>query len=72
MVLMPGVILMMMNNEEIIKAAVQVFTEAILNIIQNDPHGWSTRPCTSCQTISSMIGRPFGCYKFAKDKNDRQ
>lgn len=55
---------------DIIRACVQVYTETILQIVQGDPHNWSTRPCTSCQTISSMLGKPFGCVLRAKEKSD--
>lgn len=36
-------------------------TDAAFKLIQEDPHQWSTRPCQTCKTVSSLIGRPFGC-----------
>lgn len=53
----------MNEKEELIKAAANVIIEPIINLIDNDPHMWSTRPCPTCKAISSMIGRPFGCIK---------
>jgi hypothetical protein len=35
--------------------------KAVLRLIQDDPHQWSSRPCSTCQTISGLIGEPFGC-----------
>ena len=35
--------------------------KAVLSVIQNDPHQWSTRPCSSCTAVSSLSGMPFGC-----------
>jgi hypothetical protein len=37
---------------------------AVLDLIQGDPHNWSNRPCPTCQPITTMIGRPFGCYRY--------
>lgn len=45
----------------LLDAAVQRLTDPILRLIQNDPHQWSTRPCTTCQTISQLVNKPFGC-----------
>lgn len=37
------------------------------DLLQEDPHQWSTRPCTTCQTISILIKRPFGCVLYTKE-----
>jgi len=60
--------------QEVLQAAVDLFVSAILNIIQRDPHQWSTRPCQSCRTISSLINRPFGCilYRMQKEKEKKE
>jgi hypothetical protein len=52
--------------EQTIRAAVKVVTKPILELIEKDPHQWSSRPCSTCQTISGLVGRPFGCYAYAK------
>ena len=38
------------------------------DLIENDPHQWSSRPCTTCNAISQIIGRPFGCNREAARK----
>ena len=40
--------------------------ELVARLIEADPHQWSTRPCSTCQTISSVLDRPFGCNARAK------
>ena len=49
------------KEEKIIKAAVNIIIEPILALLQNDPHQWSTRPCSTCSSITAIIGKPFGC-----------
>ena len=34
-----------------------------LSLTEADPHQFSKRPCTTCQTITTLIQRPFGCVK---------
>lgn len=45
---------------------------AILNLIQEDPHQWSERPCPTCKAIGSMINRRFGCYVYAHRKAEER
>lgn len=40
-------------------------------LLQKDGHQWSTRPCSTCQAVSSLIGRPFGCILYANAKRRR-
>lgn len=42
----------------------------VLNMIQADPHIWSSRPCPTCRTVSALAGRPFGCNTLAKSKKE--
>jgi len=51
-----------------VKAAVGVILDAVVETIGVDGHTWSDRPCQTCLAVTSMIGRPFGCYKFQADK----
>ena len=44
-----------------------VAINAILNLLQDDPHQWSTRPCPTCKKITKLVGRYFGC-DLHKDK----
>lgn len=36
---------------------------AALDIFAKDPHRFSERPCTTCNHISTIIGRPWGCAR---------
>jgi len=49
----------------VIQAAANVLLDAVLRELQADPHQWSSRPCSTCRTISAIIGKPFGCYVYA-------
>ena len=40
----------------------------ILQLLQNDPHQWSMRPCATCQAMTSIVGKDFGCVLYAKRK----
>ncbi len=57
--------------EDIIRGASMVLMEAVLMLIQRDPHQWSTRPCSTCQAVSSLAGRPFGCVIKANELRAR-
>lgn len=48
-----------------IKAAASILLDVVLRELQEDPHSWSDRPCSTCKTISSIVGKPFGCYLYA-------
>lgn len=50
------------------KAAALALVDAALRVIEGDPHMFSTRPCQTCRTVSSLVARPFGCEdpKIAK------
>ena len=52
----------------VMRAAAEIISDVAFRIIQDDPHQWSMRPCGSCQTVSSLIGRPFGCYDLQRRK----
>lgn len=56
------------DDNKMVRGMVSLFMDAILKLIQEDPHQWSTRPCSTCRTITSMIDRPFGCDKYRMDK----
>ena len=62
----------MSEKEEIIKTAVQIVIDPILKLIQEDPHQWSTRGCETCRTISSLLGKEFGCILYAKEMAERR
>lgn len=43
--------------------AVVTAADAAFDLIETDPHSWSPRPCPTCRTVSTLIGRDFGCVK---------
>ena len=53
-----------MANE--VQQAVEVLLGAVLRELQADPHQWSSRPCSTCRTISAIVGKPFGCYEYQR------
>jgi len=55
-------------NVDVIRAAVRVVMEPALRLLQGDPHAWSTRPCQTCRSVSSIVGQPFGCTLYAEQK----
>ncbi len=58
--------------KKVMNTCVSILMDTILNLLQNDPHQWSTRGCQTCKAISSIVGHPFGCYLYAKQKKKRQ
>ena len=60
-----------MNEREEIKIALSMLMDAVLSLLQKDPHQWSARPCGTCRTISGLIGKPFGCYEYRRRKEDK-
>ena len=50
----------------------QWFAKAVLELLYKDPHQWSERPCPTCTAISALVGEPFGCTRFAKEKAKRR
>ncbi len=45
-----------------------ILMKPILDLLQTDPHQWSARPCSTCDTISALAGRSFGCVKYGKNQ----
>lgn len=35
----------------------------ILALVEADPHQFSSRPCSTCRTVSALLGSAFGCNK---------
>ena len=64
----------MLTNEEIAALGplpTQIapsLAEVICRLIESDPHQWSSRPCQSCNQISTLLGRPFGCQRKARSQ----
>jgi hypothetical protein len=49
------------NYTEIIQAAARLISDTALNLLECDTHQFQARPCSTCQAISNLFGRPFGC-----------
>lgn len=32
-----------------------------LRALEQDPHNWSTRGCSTCRAVTTALGQPFGC-----------
>ncbi len=61
----------MMTDEEakqIVKAAAAVLLDAAMEALYEDAHRWSERPCSTCRFVSGILGKPFGCYRYAEEK----
>ncbi len=56
------------DTKQVIRAAAGIIVDAALGLIQADGHQWSDRPCSTCETVSNLLGKPFGCCKYALDK----
>lgn len=68
----------MLTNEEIARRGpireetpIQLsLAEVVARLLESDPHGFSTRPCQTCNQVSAVLGRPFGCQAL-KDLRTR-
>ena len=58
------------ETKEVGQEQYKLLIDAITDLLYDDPHHWSTRPCPTCRPISSIIKKPFGCYQYAKEKNE--
>jgi len=44
-------------------AAIELIRNTAFDLIEKDPHLWSTRPCSTCAAVSTLLHRPYGCEK---------
>ena len=44
--------------------------EAVLRLVDDDNHDWSSRPCQSCNAVTALAGRPFGCVRVARQRKE--
>ena len=59
------------NDKEMkqaVRVALDIIMDAVVETIGIDGHMWSDRPCQTCKAVSGLIGRPFGCYWYQKQK----
>lgn len=54
------------------RAAKEVLSQAVLDLLNSDGHGFSKRPCPTCETISKLVGQPFGCVKKALQRTEHR
>ena len=55
-----------------LQAHTRAFMRPIADLLYEDTHYWGARPCPTCRTITSLIGEPFGCIRFAINKGHQQ
>ncbi len=63
-----------MNDEELeqaIRVQVGLIMDVVTETIGVDGHQWSDRPCQTCLAVTSLIGRPFGCYWYQAKIKER-
>lgn len=58
-----------MTPEEAVSFARATLLEPVLALLQRDGHSWSSRPCTTCEAITSIVGKPFGCVVVSRRKS---
>lgn len=49
-----------------IRGTASIVVEAILRLLDEDPHDFTSRPCQTCRAVTSLAGRAFGCVRVAK------
>lgn len=56
----------------IIEAAARAHLAAALDMLYADNHSWSERPCATCRAITGLLGKTFGCYRYAEEREARR
>ena len=51
-----------------LQAAARVLSRAALELIYQDPHQWGKRGCSTCLSVTSIVGIPFGCERFRQEQ----
>lgn len=57
-----------LDAQAVIQAAARMLLEPVLRLLEVDPHRFSERPCPTCESVTAIAGRPFGCAAKAKAK----
>ena len=52
--------------EDAVRGAARVLLGTAFDLIEADSHHFSKHHCKTCSAVSTLIGRPFGCLKFAR------
>jgi len=58
-----------MADQEVLQLAIDRLMIAVTQLIYDDPHGWSNRPCPTCKAVSGITGKPFGCYLYQQKRD---
>jgi len=61
---------MMDERTFIIQKAARMLIGIMADLIYADPHSWSERPCPTCGAITAILGEPFGCDRYRKEKQN--
>lgn len=48
---------------EAVQMAAQVIARVALDMIEEDSHHFGTRPCQTCNAVSRLLNRQWGCVK---------
>lgn len=51
-----------------IREAARVILGVGADVLYQDPHQWSDRPCQTCRAVTDLLGAPFGCIRFSLEK----
>jgi len=43
-----------------------IIYDSAIRLLEQDPHQFSHRPCSTCHTVSGLLGRPFGCERSTR------
>jgi len=55
-----------------VQQAVDLVIGSVLRLLQDDGHQWSSRSCSTCKTITSIVGKPFGCIEYARRRAEER
>jgi len=58
-------------DRRVIEAAALTLVDTVLRLIEGDPHQFSTRGCQTCQAVSSIVARSFGCIRKTEEERER-
>lgn len=45
---------------------VHLLAETVAQLLERDPHHFSSRPCPTCTAVSALVDRAFGCERRGK------
>lgn len=54
------------TQTEAVTLAARALMGPLLDLLEADSHQFSERPCSTCQAISALAARPWGCVLMRK------